>query len=112
MGKKASTQSADQASVPVDEVVVMLELGAQGGAPTPSQSRKQAADVLAAAATRSGCSPLASTVFDALHSVSVRAPRPFIEALRNTQGVAQVVANQLPASALIEPVKKRRLKLP
>lgn len=94
------------------DAVVMLRPPSGGSAPAPAQSRALAASVLSKAAKETGLRPDASTVFDNLHSFSVRAPKKFVEALQRASEVAQVVPNALPGSALIEPVKRTPVKLP
>ncbi len=95
-----------------EEAVVLLRPCARGSVPTPKESVRLAKVALDKAARASGMSANASTIFDAMHSFSVRAPKPFIDALRSVQEVAQVLPNQLQSSPLIEPVKRSRVTLP
>ena len=94
------------------EAVVLLKAPVDGGTPVASESRAAAESVLAKVSEETGIIPDASSVFDALHSFSVRAPRRFIDALAHADGVAQVLPNWTPGSALIEPVEKSRVKMP
>jgi hypothetical protein len=91
---------------------VLLKPPLGGGTPVAAESRAAAELVLAKVSEATGLSPDASSVFDGLHCFSVRAPKRFIDALALADGVAQVLPNQTPGSALIEPVDKSRVKLP
>ena len=71
-----------------------------------------AASVLSKVTSETGLSPDASTVFENMHSFSVRAPKQFVDALAHADDVAQVLPNKLPGSPLIKPVKKIPVKLP
>ena len=94
------------------DAVVMLRSPADGTTPASAQSKALATSVLSKAAIETGLSPDQSTVFENLHSFSVRAPKRFVDALARSDDVAQVVPNTMPRSALIEPVKKTTVKLP
>ena len=91
---------------------MLLRNDATGSVPLPKESVRLAKAALVKAAKASGMSASASTIFDAMNSFSVRAPKPFIDALRSVDEVAQVVTNQAPDSALIQPVKRSRVTLP
>ena len=106
------TRGAKTAPRGLVDAVVLLRPPKGGGAPAPAQSRALAASVLSRAAKETGLQADASTVFDNLHSFSVRAPKRFVEALERATEVAQVVPNTLSQSPLIEPVKRTPVKLP
>jgi hypothetical protein len=94
----------------LDAVVTLTPRGKR--APTPAQTRQLAKSVLSHVASSTGIEPESSNVFEHLHSFSVRAPRPFLDALARTEGVARVVPNEMKDSALIKPVKRAPVKLP
>ena len=93
------------------EAVVMLRIPADGSVPAPAQSREMATSALSKAASESGTSPQASTVFANLHSFSVRASRQFVQALKHDDNVARVLPNAASQPALIEPVGEQPVKL-
>ena len=103
---------AGRAQSDLVEAVVLLRSPADGSVPAPAQSKAMAASVLSRAAEQTGISPDASTVFENMHSFSVRASRSFVTALARADDVAQVLPNATPGSALIEPVKEAPVKLP
>ena len=92
------------------EAVVFLRQPKGKGVPAPEVSRAQAARALQQARAASGLEPQATVVFDAMHSLSMRAAQPFIDALAHGAEVAQVVPNRSGSSPLIRPVKKSELK--
>ena len=94
------------------EAVVLLRSPADGSVPAPAQSKAMAASVLSRAAKETGADPDASTVFENMHSFSVRASRQFMTALARADDVAQVLPNATAGPALIEPVDEAPAKLP
>lgn len=96
----------------IAEAVVLLRAKADGSTPLPAESRAMAETVLNAVSKTTGLLPEASTIFDSLHSFSVRAPKAFVDALCNAPQVAQVLPNKVKGSMLIEPVAKKSVNLP
>jgi hypothetical protein len=94
------------------EAVVLLQPPADGSLPDPAQSKAMAKVVLSNVEKQTGLSPDASTVFENMHSFSVRASKQFMDALARADGVAQMLPNAMPGSGMIEPVKKTPVKLP
>ena len=94
------------------EAVVLLRSPADGSVPAPAQSKAMAAAVLSQVARETGGGPQASTVFENMHSFSVRASRQFVTALAHADDVAQVLPNAVHGPALIEPVDATPVKLP
>jgi hypothetical protein len=79
--------------------------------PAPEATRRMAHDVLKQAEAESGVTPQISNILENLHSFTVFAPRKFVEAVANSQNVAQVVYSAT-ESALIQPVGGRVVRLP
>ena len=112
MPARSKTANLGDATSILEEAVVLLRNDATGSVPLPKESVRLAKAALVKAAKASGMSASASTIFDAMNSFSVRAPKPFIDALRSVDEVAKVLSNQTSDSALIEPVKRSRVTLP
>ena len=105
-----SHQAAASTTAPLVDVVVVLRPPSDDSAPTPAQSKKIAAAVLRNASRETGLTPAASTIFENLHSFSVRATTPFVDALARSAEVAEVLSNS-DTPELIQPVKKSRVHL-
>ncbi|CAN7395837.1 hypothetical protein LJR289_002382 [Pseudoduganella sp. LjRoot289] len=102
-----STTKQGKAAPALVEAVVVLRPLAGDSLPSPAQSKKMASAVLHSATEKTGLQPASSSIFENLHSFSVRASTEFIDALARCKEVAQVLPNDAAAPELIAPVRKR-----
>lgn len=88
------------------EAVVLLHPLAGGKIPSPAQSRLTADSVLQSAIRETGLHPEGSAIFDNLNAFSVRAEKPFLDAIARAKEVAQVLPNASPSLGLIAPIER------
>jgi zona occludens toxin (predicted ATPase) len=106
----SSRQKVASMTSPLVDVVVVLRRPSDDSVPTPAQSKKIATAVLRNASRETGLTPAASTIFENLHSFSVRATTQFVDALSHSREVDQVLSNS-DTPELIRPVKKSRVHI-
>ncbi len=115
MATNSATRNKTAAAVATSDLVdavVLLRSPKDGSVPSAADSRAMATFVLENAARETGLAASASTVFENLHSFSVRAPQRFVEAIEGFEAVKQVLPNVMAGTAVIEPVKKEPVMLP
>jgi hypothetical protein len=108
---RQETATAPATSDLVD-AVVLLCTPKDASTPSAADTRALAKSVLEEVARETGLNANASTVFENLHSFSVRAPQQFVNAIARLDTVRQVLPNVMSDSAVIEPVKRIPVKLP
>lgn len=111
MGSVGKQAKPRQSAGGLVEAVVLLRPARGGRLPTPEESKAAAHSVLEKASKSTGLKPDASTVFESMNSFSVRAPQALIDAIAQDAAVSEIVPNELPESPLIQPVKKKYVKL-
>ena len=95
---------------PMVEVVVILRPPSQKSGPTPAQSKKMATAILRHASQETGLKPVASTIFENMHSFSVKAAKRYVEALAKSGEVAKILTNNSEVPELISPVEVSRVE--
>lgn len=106
------SMQSDAAGAGLVDVVVVLKPSPGGQLLAPSQSKKMVKTVIDRVQNATGLLAGDTTVFENLGSFAVRAPKRFVDTLKQEKEVAQVIPNKNRESAFIAPVKKRPVTMP